>query len=524
MTSFRAPLEDILFTLHHLSGAEALPGWDADLATEVVTQFARFAQSRLAPLDPTGDREGCRLVSGRVRMPAGFPAAYADLAADGWQGLSLPESAGGMGLPAILQGCVTEVFAGANHALQMVTGLVPGAATTLLRYGTRAQQDAWLPRLASGEVLSTMCLTEAGAGSDLATIACRAAPDGDGWRISGEKLFISGGDQDLTSDILHLVLARSGGPGVKGLSLFLCPSRRADGGANGVSVLRIEEKLGLHASPTCQMLFHNAEAQLIGAEGAGLEAMFTQMDHARLDVALQGVAHAARAADLARSYAATRLQGRDAKGQAVVLAAHDDVARMIDEADALALGHRVLCQSALTAMHTHGRDLSAALTPVCKWACTEAGIRAADLAIQVLGGYGYLEEYGCTQNWRDARVCAIYEGANGIHARNLADRLATHRDGAALDALADWIGPHAPPDWLSAWQTARRRLLALPNRPAAATPFMALTAEMLLQAAWRRIVAVADRHPEPARLHRLAAAMERRGTFMLPYLSSAAVG
>jgi hypothetical protein len=330
MTAFRAPLADILFTLHHLSGADRQRGWDGDLATEIITQFTRFAEARLAPLDAQGDREGCRFADGQVHLPRGFAGAYAELAAGGWQGLSLPEDAGGMGLPGIVQGCVTEVFAGANHALQMVTGLVPGAANTLLTYGSAAQRAGWLPRLASGEVLSTMCLTEAGAGSDLSAIACRAVPKGDRWLITGEKQFISGGGQDLTADILHLVLARSGGAGVKGLSLFLCPSRRADGTANSVSVTRIEEKLGLHASPTCQMLFQGAEAQLIGVEGEGLKAMFTQMDHARLDVALQGVAHAARAADLARTHARTRRQGRDAYGRPSLLADHADVAQMID--------------------------------------------------------------------------------------------------------------------------------------------------------------------------------------------------
>ena len=301
MTAFHAPVDDILFSLIHVARADRLPGWEDALAAEITGHFAAFAEGRIAPLDAPGDAEGCRLEAGRVRMPSGFAEVYADLAADGWQGLSVPEAYGGQDLGPVLQAAVSEIFSGANHALQMVCSLVPGAVGVLMRFGTEAQKAAYLPPLAEGRWLSTMALTEPGAGSDLAGIRCRAVPEGANWRIEGEKIFISGGDQDLSEGILHLVLARTGpaGTGTRGLSLFLCRSHLADGRRNAVTVTRIEEKLGLHASPTCQLAFDGAEAELIGAEGEGLRAMFTMMNHARLDVALQGVAHAARAADLA---------------------------------------------------------------------------------------------------------------------------------------------------------------------------------------------------------------------------------
>jgi alkylation response protein AidB-like acyl-CoA dehydrogenase len=327
----------------------------------------------------------------------------------------------------------------------MVTGLVPGAARTILSFGTEDQKSRFLTTLVSGQTLATMCLTEPGAGSDLSAIRTKAVPDGSGWAITGEKIFISGGDQDMSADILHLVLARIGvGEGTRGLSLFLCPSDIA-GIRNAVSATRIEEKMGLHASPTCQMAFDGAKAELIGAPGAGLKAMFTMMNHARLDVALQGVAHAARAADLARAYATGRRQGRDAAGQPVTIDRHADVARMIDECDALAIGGRALSHITLVAHELGGRgDFVEFMTPLCKFFCTEAGIRAADLAIQVMGGYGYLREYRAEQNWRDARICSIYEGANGIHARTLATRGVTLNGGAGARAFAEFVGDSDP--------------------------------------------------------------------------------
>ncbi len=507
MTAFHAPVDDILFSLVHVAKAGRLPAWDADLAREIVGHFASFAEERIAPLDATGDAEGCRLENGRVRMPAGFAEVYHDLAAQGWQGIGAPEEFGGQNLGRAVNAAVSEIFTGANHALQMVTSLAHGATDLLLHHATPGQQAALIPPLAEGRWLSTMCLTEPGAGSDLSAIRTRASPAGDRWRITGEKIFISGGDQDMSTGILHLVLARTGAPddGVRGLSLFACRSDLPDGSRNRISVTRIEEKLGLHASPTCQLAFDGAEADLIGAEGDGLKAMFAMMNHARLDVGLQGVAHAARAADLARRYAAERVQGRDAAGRPVTIDRHADVARMIDDCDALALGARALCHLTLVAQEL-GSDPAFVgfMTPVCKAFGTEAGIRAADMAIQVMGGYGYLREYGAEQNWRDARICAIYEGTNGVLARTTATRSLTVSGGAGAAAFAAFLRDSGPElaDAAAAWQAEARRLLASPDPAAEATAFMDLTATLAFRAAWARILAAADAAP-PADRDRL---------------------
>lgn len=271
MTAFHAPTDDILFSLREVAGAGRLPDWDDDLAAEVIGAFATFAEERIAPLDETGDAEGCRLENGRVRMPSGFRDLYAELAEQGWQGLPVPEDYGGQGLGEAILAGVSEIFTGANHALQMVTSLAPGAVATLLRFGTEAQKAAWIPPLADGRWLSTMCLTEPGAGSDLSAIRTRARRDGDFWHIEGEKIFISGGDQDMSAGILHLVLARTGdaASGTRGLSLFACRSDLPDGARNAISVTRIEEKLGLHASPTCQLAFDGAIGELVGEDGGG---------------------------------------------------------------------------------------------------------------------------------------------------------------------------------------------------------------------------------------------------------------
>ena len=496
MTAFAAPLDDILFSLRHVARADRLPDWDDGLAAEILGHFAAFAEDRIAPLDAPGDAQGCRLEGGRVVMPDGFARVYAELAGQGWQGLSVPEDFGGMGLGPVLQAGVSEIFTGANHALQMLVSLVPGCVGVLRRFGTEAQKAACLPPLAQGRWLSTMALTEPGAGSDLSAIRTRADRDGQGWRITGEKIFISGGDQDLSEGILHLVLARSGGEGVRGLSLFLCRSHLAGGGRNAVSVTRIEEKMGLHASPTCQLAFDAAEAELVGEEGGGLAAMFTMMNHARLDVALQGVAHAARAADLARRYAAERRQGRGPDGSPVTIDAHADVARMIATCDDLARTGRVLCHLTLVEEALgQSRAFVDFMTPVCKYACTEAGIRAADLAIQVMGGYGYLEEYRAAQNWRDARICAIYEGTNGIHARTTATRGLTLDGGAGARAFAAFLRDSGIDP--SAWEAEADRLRADADPAAGAHSFMEMTCSQAFAAARARLAAAEGQAPPP---------------------------
>lgn len=499
MTPFTAPLGDILFSLTHVAGAGRLPEWDDGLAREVLGHFAAFAEGEIAPLDAKGDRQGCRIAEGRVLMPDGFSKVYADYVAQGWHGVSLPEAQGGMGLPPLLHSAMSEVFAGACHALQMVTGLVPGAARVLMRFGTPAQIARHMPELASGAALATMCLTEPGAGSDLSGIRTRATLRQEGWRIDGEKIFISGGDQNLSPHILHLVLARTGpaGSGTRGLSLFLCRDQ------DGISVTRIEEKMGLHASPTCQLAFDDAPAELIGKEGEGLKAMFTMMNHARLDVALQGVAHAARAAEIARLYATGRRQGKRADGTAAVLADHADVARMLECQQALTLTARAMCHLTLVELEAGSRPaLIEFLTPLCKIYATEAGIQSADIGIQVLGGYGYLTEYRIEQTYRDARITAIYEGANGIHALTLATRLLR-----LPDAAEDFAGLIAALDPTEARAAAQSRWWAQvealrqdPDPASKAHDFARDTLALFAAAIRAKIAAVAAHHPAPERL------------------------
>ncbi|SMX30643.1 acyl-CoA dehydrogenase family protein [Actibacterium lipolyticum] len=526
MTQFNAPVKDILFSLEHVACAGDLPDWDGELAGEIVQHFTSFAEAEIAPTDAAGDAQGCRIENGRVRMPDGFGAAYRQLADQGWQGLCAPEEHGGQGMNSAVGAAVSEVFSGANHSLQMVTGLVPGAVRTLLDFGDAAQQAHYIPLLTSGAWLSTMCLTESGAGSDLSAIRTRAVDGPDGWRVEGEKIFISGGDQDLSDGILHLVLARTGdaGSGVRGLSLFLCPSQSEGGDRNAITVERIEEKMGLHASPTCQVVFSNAKAELLGELGCGLKAMFTMMNHARLDVALQGVAHAARATEISRSYAAERVQGRGADGASVTIDKHPAVARMIDEQDALTLGARALCHIALVALEK-GDDVALVdfLTPICKAFATDAGIRAADSAIQVLGGYGYLTEYCADQNYRDARITAIYEGTNEIHAITLASRLLRHNGGAAADAFERFVeteaaqGDAALTACLPNWKRAREVVVASEAPAALADDFMKLTSQVAYLTAWSRIGRAAEKSDDPQRLKQLHKHVSRQSSAMVHY-------
>ncbi|WP_137701734.1 acyl-CoA dehydrogenase family protein [Marimonas lutisalis] len=520
MTPFKAPLEDILFTLNHVAGASGLSDWDAEFAAEIGGHFAAFAEGEIAPLDEPGDRQGCRLENGRVRMPDGFREVYRAYAEAGWPGLTAPEAHGGQGMGAVMLAIMSEIFSGANQSLQMVTGLVPGAIRVLMRFGTDAQKARHIPGLASGELLATMCLTEPGAGSDLARIRCRAEPEGDAWKITGEKIFISGGDQDMSDGIFHLVLARTSDNGLKGLSLFVVRDV-VDGRRNAVSVARIEEKMGLHASPTCQMVFDGAEAELIGQEGQGLMAMFTMMNHARSDVALQGVAHAARARDVAARYAAERAQGRRADGGPAVLADHADVQRMLDEIDMLALGGRAIAHLAFVTME-RGDDpaLVEFLTPVAKVFCTEGGMKAAELGQQVLGGYGYLQEYRLEQTYRDVRISAIYEGANGIHERMLATRLLKGDEAAAFEAFVDREYAAQPVEEIELcrdhWRAARDVLRAADDPTPMAHDFMQLTVLTLLQCLWARMERVADFHPEPDRIRRLAGKARRHARAFAP--------
>ncbi|MBV7407507.1 acyl-CoA dehydrogenase family protein [Maritimibacter sp. DP1N21-5] len=515
MKPFSAPLDDIYFVLNHVVDSASVAEYDPEMSREIASHFVAFAEGVIAPTDEIGDRVGAKLIDGRVVLPPEFHAMFSQYVEGGWPGLMLPEEYGGMGVDGLTGGVVHEILMGANHSFQMLVSLAVGHNRVFQHFGTEEQRTKYLPMLASGEVLGTMALTEPGAGSDLSRIRTKAVKDGDVWRITGEKIFISGGDQDLSPGILHMVLARSGDmdSGVKGLSLYACPTVLEDGSRNAVKTTRIEEKMGLHAQPTSQLAFDGAEAELIGAEGQGLRAMFEIMNHARVDVALQGVAHSARAYDIAASYAAERVQGRDANGP-VTIDKHGDVRRMLDEIDAVAMGARAMTHLALVTLES-GSDpwLLELLTHVIKWYATEQGLRAAETGMQVLGGYGYLQEYRIEQTYRDLRIAAIYEGASGIHAMGLAARLLRLENGAAMDAFVRFvkgIEGDATARALAAWEAARKHLEEGSDPGPIATPFMRLTARVLEQAMWARMAAVADHHPDPDRIRRVAALVARQ--------------
>ena len=440
-------------------------------------------------------------------MPDGFGSVYQEYAENGWPGLTAPETYGGQELSSLMLAITSEIFSGACHSLQMVTGLVPGMVRTLMRFGTEEQIERHIPMLVSGESLATMCLTEPGAGSDLSRIRCKAVQQASGWCISGEKIFISGGDQNLSDRILHLVLARTGDNGVQGLSLFLCPSEKIGDVRNGVFVTRVEEKMGLHASPTCQLMFENAEAELVGELGHGLKAMFTMMNHARLDVALQGAAHATRVRDIAGTYAAERIQGRNANGEPARLEEHADIQRMLDELDGLALGARSMAHLAYVTLEMGDNpDLVEFLTPVAKVYGSESGYRAAEIGMQILGGYGYLQEYQLEQIYRDARITSIYEGTSGIHARMLATRLINSAPSEAFDNFIGTEGKYS--DDIRRchvlWRKARRDITQRDDPTPFAHNFLKLTTETLLLCIYQRMKNTAANHADPERITRIA--------------------
>ncbi|WP_029009274.1 acyl-CoA dehydrogenase [Azospirillum halopraeferens] len=468
--SYRAPVDEILFTLNHVAGLEAMlrdglfPAVDGDLAAALLDQAGAFGEGVLAPLNGPGDREGVRWVDGAVTTPAGFRDAYRRWAEAGWNGVAAPESRGGAGLPVMLNTAVMEMHTSACMAFGLGPVLTQGAVDTLLAHAAPELQARYLPRLVSGEWTATMNLTEPQAGSDLGLLRTRAVPAGDGsYRITGQKIFITCGEHDLTDNIIHLVLARlpDAPPGTRGISLFLVPRRLVGddglpGPANDVRCAGVEHKLGLHASPTCTMVFGEAGDHgggavgwLVGEENRGLACMFTMMNRARLATGLQGVAIGERACQQSVAFARERRQGRAPGGSGPgpgPIVEHPDVRRMLLTMRALTAAGRAIAYATAEAIDRaeHGDDDAAQaradlLTPVTKAFCTDAGIEAAQLAIQVHGGMGYVEETGVAQLLRDVRITSIYEGTNGIQAIDLVTRKLPRGGGEALDALiAGW--------------------------------------------------------------------------------------
>lgn len=484
---------------------EAFAPSDGDLmeGVQVLEFFSQFVGDVVAPYAAECDRIGARLAGNRVSVPEPMVSAYGQFIELEWHRLQLSEAAGGFGLPEAVALMATELLAAANPSFQMLTGLVRGGADALVLLSPKLA-ERFLPLLADGTALATMALTEPGAGSDLGAIRTRAEQDAAGtWRLSGEKIFISGGDQNMSETVLHFVLARtSDAPGTRGLSLFLCPAKAEDGSVNAVFVSRIEDKMGLHASPTCQMRFDGAEAFLLGEEGRGLEGMFIMMNHARLDVAAQGIAAAASAHGKALAYARSRIQGRDDKGAPAALVALPDIRRMLVTMDILALGGRCMVIHAANLL-SENPTLVRFLTPVVKTFCTDIGSDAADLGIQTLGGYGYLAEYEIERIWRDSRVARIYEGSNGTLAsaftrRELSDAVARSEFIADIQAaILDTSEQNFVAELLERWSARVADAARHPLAQQASIPLTRLTGLVLFAAVWSRL---ASAHPGDARL------------------------
>ncbi|RSZ31664.1 acyl-CoA dehydrogenase [Variovorax beijingensis] len=431
---------------------------DEALQAQVLEEAARFVAEAVAPINRSGDEIGCRFANGEVATPPGFREAYQAFVDGGWPGLSAAAEDGGQGLPTVLEAILYEWLSAANHGLTMAPGLLHGAYACLKHHGSDELKARYLSKIATGEWLATMCLTEAHAGSDLGQVRTRAMPQADGsLRVSGGKIFISGGEHDLTPNIVHLVLCRmpDAPAGPKGLSLVLVPKLLPDGARNAVHCERIEEKMGLHGSPTCTMRFDDATGWLVGEPGRGLAAMFVMMNAARLHVALQGIGLLDAAWQKAGAYAAERRQMR-APGAVVpasrgaeaadLIAEHPAIRRILDTQRAWIDGARTLAyRSALMLdVAAHDADPKAReraqrwcslVTPVLKAACTQQAFHGASECLQVFGGHGYVREWGIEQIVRDARVTMIYEGTNEIQAIDLLVRKVLPDGGAGMSAV-----------------------------------------------------------------------------------------
>ena len=464
--SYQAPVGDIGFALRHAGGfgpalGEGLYGdLSDDVLDAVLEEAGRFATEVLAPLDTVGDRSGAQFKDGVVTTPPGWKEAYRAWAAAGWNGLTAPAEWGGQHLPHALNAACIEMWNSAAMAFGLGPILTMAGVDALVAHGSYALKRTFLPRLVSGEWMGSMQLTEPQAGSDVGALRTRAERAGDGtYRISGQKIFITYGEHDLTDNIIHLVLARlpDAPAGTRGVSLFLVPKFLVNpdgslGARNDACAYSIEHKLGLHASPTCTMVYGDgggATGYLIGEEHRGMACMFTMMNQARLSVGLQGVAIAERATQAALAYARERKQGRatGATGSSPIIA-HPDVKRMLLTMRALTRAARALCYATAVALDRSERDQdeparaaahehASLLTPVAKAFATDIGNEVASLGVQVHGGMGYIEETGAAQHYRDARIAAIYEGTNGIQAIDLVMRKLPLSGGATVRRFID---------------------------------------------------------------------------------------
>ncbi len=544
MTNYRAPLKDIQFTMNdvldypdHYASHPETQDVNEELVSAILNEAAKFSQDVVAPLNEIGDREGCHWEAGEVSTPTGFKEAYLKFVESGWTGLPHKEVYGGQGLPISLNAIVNEMLAGANHAWAMYASLSGGAIITIDEHGTEEQKRRFLSKLVSGEWSGTMCLTEAHCGSDLGLLRTKATPNPDGsYRITGSKIFISAGDHDLTENIVHLVLARlpDAPEGVAGISLFIVPKNSvapngAVGDRNGVSCGSIEHKMGIHGNATCVINFDGAEGYLLGEANKGMANMFTFINESRLGVAIQGQAHMQASFQKALDYAKERIQMRapvrvrpDQPADPII--AHPDVRRMLLTQKAFAEGGRLLnyyCAQLADISHFDSSDkeraesLLALLTPIAKGFLTEMSLEVTQHGVQVLGGHGFISEWGLEQDYRDTRITAIYEGTNAIQGLDLLGRKILGSGGAILTPFiaeidnfcqthrngdcGEWVGAveDAKNLWLDVTRNLGERAMVDPNCiGAAAYDYLMLSGYCTLAYFWAKAAIVATDLPE----------------------------
>ena len=528
MSHYQPNIQDMQFVLSHVLNAsdqlKSLPVFeelDDELVQQVLDEAGKFVGEVVAPLNRDGDEIGAQWQDGKVTMPPGFQAAYQMFWQAGWPALSADTEHGGQGLPTVLEIMLYEMLSAANHGWTMAPGLLHGAYECIKHYASPSLKETYLSKVGTGEWLATMCLTEPHAGSDLGLSRTKATPQADGrYTLNGTKIFISGGEHDLTDNIVHLVLARlpDAPPGPKGLSLFLVPKFYPNGERSAVPCDRIEEKMGLHGSPTCVMRFEDALAEIIGEPGKGLNAMFVMMNAARLHVAMQGIGLLDAAWQKANAYAKERRQMRapaskqrkaKSAAEADFIIEHPAIRRILDTQRSWVDGGRVLAyQTAIELDRIKHADKETAdrsqrwcalVTPVMKAAFTHQAFHGGSDCLQVLGGHGYVREWGIEQIVRDARVAMIYEGTNEIQAIDLLVRKIMTDGGQSLNQLLDDMKAETQIETAEATQlrkltqniwTATQLDPSVGHR--VADDYLRAMALVLLQWAWQRIDANLD--------------------------------
>ena len=462
--AFKAPVKDIVFgyevveTYDVISKIPAFSDFNEDIVIPTMEECAKFAEEVLAPINAIGDQQGATIKDGKVNMPKEFIDAYKSFSEAGWASISLPSEIGGGGMPIALSGGTLEILSTANLAFGLAPGLAAGAISAINFHGSEDQKAKFLPKLVSGEWTGTMNLSEPQSGSDLGTITTKAEPLEDGsYKITGTKVWITFGEHDLTDNIIHLVLAKiPGSPeGTKGISMFIVPKVMVNddgslGDDNNVSCISIEEKLGIHASPTCVMEYDGSIGYLVGDENRGLNYMFTMMNEARVWVGGQGLASASGALQGAAQYARDRVQGRpvgmskeDAKESTII--DHADVRRMLMTIKSYVDAMRYMMYDNQLMLDVEyfgegelkefGEERCGILTPITKAWISDLGVELSSMAIQIYGGMGYVEETGVAQYLRDSRIAPIYEGTNGIQALDLMFRKLPLDNGQAMQRL-----------------------------------------------------------------------------------------